>query len=47
VPEDYGWSSITENAVGVEYIIMEHASGVGADTRWFDITKYQKKLSKN
>ncbi|OJJ43564.1 hypothetical protein ASPZODRAFT_2114104 [Penicilliopsis zonata CBS 506.65] len=43
VPEVYGWSSTTENPVGVEYIIMEHASGVGADTRWFDTTKYQKK----
>lgn len=43
VPRVYGWSSTTENAVGVEYIIMEHASGVGADTRWFDTTKYQKK----
>lgn len=43
VPEVYGWSSTTENAVGVEYIIMEHASGVGADTRWFETTKYQKK----
>lgn len=43
VPEVYGWSSTTENAVGVEYIIMEHASGVGADTRWFDTTKYEKK----
>jgi len=43
VPEVYGWSSTTENEVGVEYIIMEHASGVGADTRWFDTTKYQKK----
>ncbi|KAI2669763.1 hypothetical protein CBS147355_9688 [Penicillium roqueforti] len=43
VPEVYGWSSTTENAVGVEYIIMEHASGVCADTHWFDTTKYQKK----
>ncbi|KAJ5573995.1 serine/threonine protein kinase [Penicillium hispanicum] len=43
VPEVYGWSSTTDNTVGVEYIIMEHASGVGADTRWFDTTKYQKK----
>lgn len=43
VPEVYGWSSTSENGVGVEYIIMEHASGVGVDTRWFDTTKYQNK----
>lgn len=42
VPEVYGWSSTTDNAVGVEYIIMEHAPGVGADTRWFNTTKHQK-----
>jgi cysteinyl-tRNA synthetase len=28
VPEVYGWSSTTENVVGVEYIIMENASGL-------------------
>ncbi|KAH8429875.1 phosphotransferase family protein [Aspergillus melleus] len=43
VPVVYGWSSTNENSVGVEYIIMEHALGVGADTCWFDTTKYQKK----
>ncbi|KAL2839635.1 phosphotransferase enzyme family protein [Aspergillus pseudoustus] len=43
VPEVYGWSSTTDNPVGVEYIIMEHAAGVGADTVWFNNTKYQKK----
>lgn len=43
VPKVYDWSSTTENAVGVEYIIMEHALGVGADSRWFNTTKYQKK----
>lgn len=42
VPEVYGWSSTTDNPVGVEYIIMEHAPGVGADTRWFSNTKHQK-----
>ncbi|KAJ6179469.1 serine/threonine protein kinase [Penicillium mononematosum] len=36
VPKVYGWSSTTENPVGVEYIIMEHAPG-------FDTTKHQKK----
>ncbi|RJE23333.1 hypothetical protein PHISCL_04319 [Aspergillus sclerotialis] len=42
VPEVYGWPSITENPVGVEYIIMEHAPGVRANTRWFDNTDRQK-----
>ncbi|KAJ6110161.1 serine/threonine protein kinase [Penicillium sp. IBT 16267x] len=44
VPEVYGWSSTSENKVGVEYIVMEHAPGVGADTRWFQTTKHQKAL---
>ncbi|GAT25944.1 phosphotransferase enzyme family protein [Aspergillus luchuensis] len=39
VPEVYGWSSVTGNPVGVEYIIMEHVAGVGADTRIVDIEK--------
>ena len=43
VPKVYGWSSTTENTAGVEYTIMEHAPGVGADTHWFDTTKHQKK----
>jgi hypothetical protein len=42
VPKVYGWSSTTDNLVGVEYVIMEHALGVGADTRWFNNTKHQK-----
>lgn len=42
VPEVYGWSSTMENPVGVEYIVMEHVSGVGADTKWFHNTKHQK-----
>ncbi|GAA82961.1 hypothetical protein ASPFODRAFT_59945 [Aspergillus luchuensis CBS 106.47] len=28
VPEVYGWSSVTGNPVGVEYIIMEHVAGI-------------------
>ena len=40
VPEIYAWSSTVDNPVGVEYIIMEHASGVGADTCWFNTTKH-------
>ncbi|KAL2865238.1 phosphotransferase enzyme family protein [Aspergillus lucknowensis] len=42
VPEVYEWSSTNDNPVGVEFIIMEHAPGVGADTRWFHNTKHQK-----
>ncbi|KAL4892301.1 serine/threonine protein kinase [Aspergillus ambiguus] len=42
VPEVYGWSSTNDNPVGVEYIVMEHAPGVGADTCWFHHTKHQK-----
>ena len=41
-PEVYGWCSATDNPVGVEYIIMEHVAGVGADTRWFNNTIHQK-----
>ncbi|PYI23681.1 phosphotransferase enzyme family protein [Aspergillus violaceofuscus CBS 115571] len=43
VPEVYGWSATREDEVGVEYIIKEHAAGIGAETRWFQTTKYQKK----
>lgn len=30
-----------DNPVGVEYIFMGHASGIGADTHWFDLIKPQ------
>ncbi|EZF69676.1 hypothetical protein H105_07906 [Trichophyton soudanense CBS 452.61] len=42
VPKVYGWSATDENAVGAEYIIMELASGIGLDTRWFSMTKKQQ-----
>ncbi|PGH23100.1 hypothetical protein AJ80_02874 [Polytolypa hystricis UAMH7299] len=43
VPEIYGWSATTDNAVGVEYIVMEFASGIGLDTKWFEMTKQQQR----
>ncbi|EFE44026.1 hypothetical protein TRV_01206 [Trichophyton verrucosum HKI 0517] len=42
VPKVYGWSATDENAVGAEYVIMELASGIGLDTRWFSMTKKQQ-----
>ncbi|KAE8320912.1 serine/threonine protein kinase [Aspergillus sergii] len=42
VPEVYGWSSTTNNPVGVEYIVMEYAPGIWADWHWFTTTKHQK-----
>ena len=44
VPQVYGWSSkSSENDVGVEYIIMQRAPGIGLDTRWFDMTMGQNR----
>ncbi|KAM5445614.1 hypothetical protein MaudCBS49596_007350 [Microsporum audouinii] len=43
VPKVYGWSATNDNAIGSEYIIMEWASGIGLDTKWFDMTKKQQK----
>ncbi|EGE00858.1 hypothetical protein TESG_08160 [Trichophyton tonsurans CBS 112818] len=42
VPKVYGWSATDDNAVGVEYIIMEAASGIGLNTKWFNMTKKQQ-----
>ncbi|WEW59016.1 hypothetical protein PRK78_004484 [Emydomyces testavorans] len=42
VPEVYGWSATTDNAVGAEYIVMGLASGIGLDAKWFDMTKKQQ-----
>ncbi|KAK2812216.1 hypothetical protein FQN50_001574 [Emmonsiellopsis sp. PD_5] len=42
VPKVYGWSSTANNPVGVEYIVMETASGIGLDTKWFEMTKKQQ-----
>lgn len=43
VPEVYGYSTTADNAVGVEYIVMEKASGIGLDTKWFDLTKVEQR----
>lgn len=41
-PKVYGWSSIANNPVGAEYIVMELASGIGLDSKWFELTKKQQ-----
>lgn len=41
-PKVYGWSSTADIAAGVEYIIMEHASGIGLDSKWLELTKKQQ-----
>lgn len=41
-PKVYGWSSTADNPAGVEYIFMEHASGIGLDSKWFELTKKQQ-----
>ncbi|KAL2367917.1 hypothetical protein RJZ57_007712 [Blastomyces gilchristii] len=43
VPEVYGWSATTDNAIGAEYIVMEFAPGIGLDTKWFDLTKREQR----
>ncbi|KAK2810896.1 hypothetical protein FQN50_002487 [Emmonsiellopsis sp. PD_5] len=43
IPEVYGWSATADNAVGVEYIVMEFAPGIGLDTKWFDLTKQEQR----
>lgn len=44
VPKIYGYSSTADNAIGVEYIVMELASGIGLDTKWFNMTKVQQRI---
>lgn len=39
VPRIFGWSADPNNPVGVEYIIMEKASGIPLETRWFSLSK--------
>ena len=43
IPKVYGYSATADNAVGVEYIVMELASGIGLDTKWFNMTKLQQR----
>lgn len=42
VPRILGWSSDADNAVGVEYIIMEKATGIPLETRWFNLSKEER-----
>lgn len=42
VPKLYGYSSSDTNPAGVEYIIMEKASGVGLGTRWLNMCKREQ-----
>ncbi|KAK2759064.1 Phosphotransferase enzyme [Arachnomyces sp. PD_36] len=41
-PKVYGWSSMANNPVGAEYIVMELAPGIGLDSKWFELTKKQQ-----
>ena len=42
MPRIFGWSADANNPVGVEYIIMEKASGIPLETRWFDLSKHER-----
>ncbi|EGE01928.1 phosphotransferase enzyme family protein [Trichophyton equinum CBS 127.97] len=42
VPRIFGRSADANNPVGVEYIIMEKASGIPLETRWFDLSKHER-----
>lgn len=42
VPRIFGWSSDSSNPVGAEYIIMEKASGIPLETRWFNLSKQER-----
>lgn len=37
-----GWSADSNNSVGAEYIIMEKASGIPLETRWFNLSKQEQ-----
>ncbi|QSS55922.1 phosphotransferase enzyme family protein [Histoplasma capsulatum var. duboisii H88] len=42
VPRILGWSADPNNSVGAEYIIMEKASGIPLETRWFNLSKQER-----
>lgn len=42
VPKVYGYSSTNNNPVGVEFIIMEKAVGLGLETKWLDMIKRER-----
>ncbi|KAK2766230.1 Phosphotransferase enzyme [Arachnomyces sp. PD_36] len=42
VPKLYSYSASVDNPAGVEYIIMEKATGVPIETKWFSMTKRER-----
>lgn len=42
VPQLYGYSSSEDNPVGVEYIVMEKAGGIGLQARWHTMSKREQ-----
>lgn len=42
IPRILGWSADPNNSVGAEYIIMEKASGIPLETRWFNLSKQER-----
>ncbi|KAK2766740.1 hypothetical protein FQN54_006054 [Arachnomyces sp. PD_36] len=42
VPRILGWSADQNNPVGAEYIIMEKASGIPLEMRWFELSKQER-----
>ncbi|KAM5475459.1 hypothetical protein MauCBS54593_001148 [Microsporum audouinii] len=42
VPRILAWSTDPNNPVGVEYVIMEKASGVPLETKWFNLSKQER-----
>lgn len=42
VPKLYGYSALETNPAGVEYLIMEKASGVGLETTWLSMGKRER-----
>ena len=44
IPRIIDWSDDASNAIGSEYIIMEHASGVCLASKWHEMTEVQRTL---
>ena len=42
VPKLYSYSASLDNPAGVEYIIMEKASGIRIETKWLSMTKRER-----
>ncbi|KAM3416296.1 hypothetical protein BST61_g7902 [Cercospora zeina] len=43
VPKVYGYSATSDNAAGVEYILMEYSPGQKLSSGWFDATSEQRR----